>query len=64
MESVTIKKTHKGVWMQKFDDYETSFRKISKSEALELIEKHRADKSMYHDGDETAETYQLFAYWN
>lgn len=64
MESVTIKKTHKGVWMKKFDDYETSFKKISKTEAIDSIKKARERGDMFNDGDENSETYEVFGYWN
>lgn len=65
MESVTIKRTVKGAWMQRFDDYETGFKRIKKAEALDLIAKARENGSMFSDDNETKDGYPLvFGYWN
>lgn len=70
METVTIKRTLKGVWMQKFDDYETSFKRISKAYALECIEWAREKGTMFSDDNENEEvneeigTYLVFGYSN
>lgn len=64
-ESVTIKRTPKGVWMRMYDDYETSFSRISEKEALESIEnaRDRGDLFSEQDGRGTG-AISLWAYFN
>ena len=65
METITIKRTQKGVWLKKFDDYETSFTKISKKEALEDIKNARETKKIFADDNENKENEILiFGYEN
>lgn len=64
MESVSIKKTYKGIWMKKYDDFENSFSRISKDEALESIQIARDQKRMICDGNENSTHTQIFSYWN
>ena len=65
MEFITIKKTRKGTWMKMFDDYETSFSRISKKEALEDIANAREKGVMVSDGDENSkDRMELFCYQN
>lgn len=64
MESVTIKKTVKGVWMKKFDDYDKSFTRISREEALTSINEARERGEMFSDGNENSEQVEVFGYWN
>lgn len=63
-ESITIKKTPKGVWMKKFDDYEKSFSRISKKEAIDCINYARERGDMFSDGNENSTSYEFFGYWN
>jgi len=65
METITIKRTQKGTWMKRFDDYEISFTKISKKEALKDIKKAREMGKMFADDNENKENEILiFAYEN
>lgn len=65
MESVTIKKTHKEIWMKKFDDYEESFNRISENEAIESIKSARFKKVLFSDcGEPKKGKYQVWGYWN
>ena len=65
METVTIKRTTKGVWMKKFDDYETSFTRIPKKEAIESIEAARENGVMFCDDNENKDGLPLtFGYEN
>lgn len=63
-ESITIKKTEKGVWMKKYDDYEKIFTRISKKEAAECIKNARERGDMFSDGNENSTSYEVFGYWN
>ena len=64
-ETVTLKRTQKGYWMQKFDDYEFSYKRISKKEALETIKRTRENKKMYSDYDEKrTDGILIFGYFN
>ncbi len=65
MESITIKKTIKGVWMKRFNDYEKSFSRISKTQALADIANAREKGSLYHDDQDIDTNLPLiFGYWN
>ena len=65
METITIKRTSKGVWMKRFDNYETSFSRISKKEALRNIENARKKGVMFCDDNEKEERFPLiFGYEN
>ena len=63
METVTIKRTQKGVWMKRFDDYEKSFTRISKEEAIEDIMRARKKGVMFCD-DDINSMCPLFGYYN
>lgn len=63
-ESITIKKTLKNVWMKKYDDYEKSFKRISKKEAFDCINNARERGDMFSDGNENSTSYEVFGYWN
>lgn len=65
METITIKRTVKGVWMKRFDDYETSFFRISKKEALDSIINAREKERVFCDDNEKEERLPLiFGYEN
>lgn len=65
METITIKRTARGVWMKRFDDYETSFSRISKTKALNDIENARKKGAIFCDDDENNEKLPLiFGYKN
>lgn len=65
METITIKRTIKGVWMKRFDDYETSFIRISKKEAIENIETAREKGVIFCDDNENKKGSPLvFGYEN
>lgn len=65
METITIKRTVKGAWMKRYDNYETSFKRISKKEALENIKSARKKGKMFCDDNENNEIYPLiFGYEN
>jgi len=65
METITLKRTIKGVWMERFDNYETSFKRISKKEALENIINARTKGTMFCDDNENDERFPLiFGYEN
>ena len=65
METITIKRTLRGAWLKKFDNYEASFTKISKKEALEDIKKAREMGKMFADDNENKENEILiFGYEN
>jgi len=65
METITIKRTTKGTWMKRFDNYETSFSKISKKEALGDIKNARSQNRMFADDNENNNDLPLiFAYKN
>lgn len=65
MENITIKRTVKGVWMKRFDDYEKSFSRISKKEALENIQNARKKGVIFCDDNENKENIPLiFGYEN
>jgi len=65
METITIKRTSKGIWMKKFDNYEKSFIRISKKEAVESIENARKKGVMFCDDNENDEKFPLiFGYEN
>lgn len=63
MESITIKKTAKNVWMKKEDDYSNKFYRISESEAKECIELAKEKKVLYCEIINKNNT-ELYAYWN
>ena len=64
METITIKRTTKGTWMKRFDDYEKSFTKISKTEALEDIKNARTNEKMFADDNENSDLPLIFGYEN
>ena len=64
MQTVTIIRSLKGTWMKRFDDYEKSFTKISKEEALESIQNARKKGAMLSDDDENKDTFLMFGYKN
>jgi len=63
-ESITIKKTPKGAWMKKFDDYDKSFTRVSKREALEDIETARNRGDIYSDDVVTDGSWSMWGYFN
>jgi len=63
-ESITIKKTPKGTWMKKFDDYDKSFTKVSKREALEDIDSARNRGDIYSDDVVTEGSWSMWGYFN
>jgi hypothetical protein len=64
METITIQRTVKGVWMKRFDDYERKFTRISKSEALKDIANARAKGTMFSDDNENSSLPLVFGYSN
>ena len=62
METITIKKTHKDVWMKRFDDYEKKFTRISKKEGLESLK--LAGRIICNDGEPVSGRYQMWCYVN
>lgn len=64
METITIKRTAKGVWMKRFDDYEKSFTRISKQKALEDISNARSKNKMFCDDNENSQFPIMFGYEN
>jgi len=65
METITIKRTKKGIWLKKFDDYEKSFTKISKKEAINDINLAREQGRIFSDDNENDENNVLiFGYEN
>lgn len=50
--------------MKRFDDYEKSFHRISKEEALASIEAARQRNDMFVDADVNKEITIEFSYWN
>lgn len=64
MQTVTIIRSAKGTWMKRFDNYEKSFKKISKKEALESIRIAREKGAMFSDDDEEKDTFLMFGYEN
>jgi hypothetical protein len=63
-ESISIQKTHKGIWMKRFDDYETKYTRCSKREALETINNARAKGDVYSEGDENSTSWEVWGIWN
>ena len=64
METVTIKRTVKGVWMKRFDDYDKSFTRISEKDALYSIKNARENNSMFSDDNENSDLPLVFGYYN
>jgi hypothetical protein len=64
METITLKRTAKGTWLKKFDDYETSYTKISKAEAMESITIARSRNEMFADDNENSVGILIFGYYN
>jgi hypothetical protein len=64
MESITIKKTWKNVWMIKFDDYEKSFKRTSEKRALEIIRNARERNEVFADANENSQHTELWGIWN
>ena len=66
METITIKRTWKNTWMIKFDDYEKSYSRISKKEAIQRILEAREKNTMICDGGDVnkLDSYELFCYKN
>ena len=62
MESITIKRTSNGVWMKKFDTFETKFTRISKAEAMECIENARRKGDLFFEQND--QYGALYGYWN
>jgi hypothetical protein len=63
-EGVTIKKTAKGFWMIKFDDYEQSFSRTSKEDALERISNARERGDLYSDDVVRDGSISMWGYFN
>ena len=65
MESITIKKTYKEIWLKKFDDYKDTFRRISKKDAIESINNARNRGDLFSDdGKPKIGEYQVWGYYN
>ncbi len=65
MESVTIKKTHKKIWMKRFDNYERSFKRIPEEDAIESIKTARGRGDLFSDdGQPEIGKYQIWGYYN
>lgn len=64
METITIKRTTKGTWMKKFDNYEKSFTKISEKEGLKDIKNAREKGKMFCDDNENSDLPLIFGYEN
>ncbi len=65
MESITIKKTHKEIWMKRFDDYEKSFKRIAKKDAIKSIDNARNRGDLFSDdGRSISGKYQVWGYFN
>ncbi len=63
-ETISVQKTHKGVWMKKFDDYETSYKRCSKKDAMETITNARLRGDVYSEGDESSSNWQVWGIYN
>lgn len=63
-ESISVQKTHKGVWMKKFDNYEEKYTRVSKKEALETIQNARDKGDVFSEGDENSKYWQVWGIWN
>ncbi len=64
METITIKRTSKGYWMKRFDDYERAFKRISKQQALHDITLARSKGKMFADDNEDGDSPLCFGYEN
>ena len=72
MESITLKRTHKGAWMKRFDNYEEKFTRVSLKEAQESIENARHRGDLFCDApmpgknpiDFNEQEQVCYGYWN
>jgi hypothetical protein len=63
-ESISIKKTYKGVWMKKFDNYETRYFRCSKNDAMETINNARERGDVFCEGNENSRHTEVWGIWN